>query len=106
MLDRQRLFYNGLIMPNASGLDGFEIRTIQGGRSSNPYLLTFAPGPVAVDNEKNNTPDTAQMIQVPGAVSGRILKKGERHYYAFAAKAGQVLNFDLISERAGDSDGP
>jgi hypothetical protein len=99
--DRQQLFYNGLIMPNASGLDGFEIRTIHGGLSSNPYLLTFAPGPVVVDNEKNYTPDTAQTVKVPGAVSGRILKKGERHYYAFAAEAGQVLNFDLLSDRAG-----
>ncbi len=88
-------------MPNASGLDGFEFRSINASGTSNPYLLTYASGPVTVDNGNNNSPQSAQAVQAPGAVAGRILKKGDRHFYAVTAKKGQVLNFDLISDRQG-----
>jgi hypothetical protein len=31
-----------------------------------------------LDNEKNNTPDAAQALQVPCDIAGRILKKLEK----------------------------
>ena len=99
--DEQRLFYNGLVMPGASALDGFEVRSVNGSGTSNPYLLGFAPGPVTIDNERNGTPETAQPVQVPGAIAGALQKKGDRDHYAFTAKKGQVLNFDLLSDRLG-----
>lgn len=97
----QRLAYSGLVMPNASGLDGFELRLSNAGGTSNPYLIGFARGSVAVDNEKNSSPETAQPVQVPGAIAGRIQKKGDRDYYAFTAKKGQVLSLELFSDRLG-----
>jgi hypothetical protein len=97
----QRLAYTGLVVPNASALDGFELRLKNDAGTSNPYLIGFARGPVAVDNEMNGTPETAQPIQVPGAVAGRLQKKGDRDYYSFAAKKGQVLTLELFSDRLG-----
>lgn len=97
----QRLAYNGYVMPNAAALDGFALQLKNDSGTSNPYLIGFAHGPVAVDNEKNGTPATAQPVQVPGAVGGRLQKKGDRDYYAFTAKKGQVVHIELFSDRLG-----
>ncbi len=97
----QRLAYNGLVLPNAAALDGFELRVSNDSGTSNPYLIGFAHGPVTVANRNNGTPETAQPIQVPGEVAGQLLSKGERDYYKFTAKKGQVLNFELYSDRLG-----
>jgi hypothetical protein len=96
-----RLAYTGHIGPASSSLDGFEYRIRNGVGASNPFLITFAHAPVVVDNEANDTADTAQEIKVPCEIAGKIEKKGDRDWYVFNAKKGDVFWIELLSERLG-----
>jgi hypothetical protein len=95
------LAYRGFVPPYAAALDGFEYRLKNASGTSNPYLITFAHAPVVLDNEANDTPETAQLINVPCEIAGRVEKKHDRDWYRFAAKKGEVYNIDLFSERLG-----
>ena len=95
------LSYHGHVSPGASGLDGFTFTLNSGAGTSNPYLLGFARGPAVLEGDKNDTTETAQTVTAPCEITGRIEKKGDRDYFSFSAKKGQVLNLELISERRG-----
>jgi hypothetical protein len=99
----QRLTYRGgSIEPVVSGTDGFEYRLrTDAGTSSNPFLLTYARVPVVLDNEANDTAETAQEVTVPCEIAGRIEKRGDRDWYAFTAKKGDVYSIELYSQRLG-----
>lgn len=99
--DPTSLTYSGLLSPSLSAFDGFELRVKNAVGQSNPYLLTYAKAPIVLENPANDTPQTAQTITVPCELAGRIEKRRDRDYYTFAAKKGDVLLFDLISERLG-----
>jgi hypothetical protein len=96
----QRLTYRGHVAPNASAMDGFEYR-IKNQLWSNPFLLTWARAPVVVDNEANDTPEQAQSITLPCEIAGRIEKKGDRDWYIFTAKKGDVYSIELYGDRLG-----
>jgi hypothetical protein len=96
-----RLTFSGRLDPLTSSLDGFEYRVRNSAGVSNPFLLTYAQGPVVIDNEANDTPETAQAITLPCEIAGRIEKPNDEDWYAFTAKKGEVYNFDLFSERIG-----
>jgi hypothetical protein len=97
----QRLAYSGCATPPAAALDGFEYRIRNAVGSSNPYLLSFARAPVAIENGANGTPETAQEVPVPCEIAGRIQKKHDADWYAFSAKKGEVWNVELFGERLG-----
>jgi hypothetical protein len=96
-----RLTYSGFLSPSSSAQDGFEYRLSSPAGISNPYLLTFARAPVVLDNEANDTPETAQEVPVPCEIAGRIEKKHDRDWYSFTAKKGEVYNIEVISDRLG-----
>jgi hypothetical protein len=96
-----RLNYHGLLRPSAASVDGFEYRLKNAVGSSNPFLLTYARAPVVLDNEQARTAETPQAITVPCEIAGRVEKKRDRDWYVFEAKAGQVLNIEVFSERLG-----
>jgi hypothetical protein len=86
-----------LISPTAAMIDALDHpHAIPGGN-----LLLVAHEPVFLDNEKNNTAADAQHVQVPCDIAGRIGKKGERHWYSFAAKKGDVWTLEVFAERIG-----
>ncbi len=97
----QRLAYTGMIQPISSMLDGFDQRVKNPSGSSNGYLMTYAPAPVVLDNGANGDKDKAQQVPVPCVIAGRIDKKGDRDWYAFTAKKGQVLYLEAFAERLG-----
>jgi hypothetical protein len=97
----QRLAYNGHLPPVASSLDGFEYRVSNSVGSSNPALLTFAKAPVVLEAEPNDTPATAQEIKLPCEIAGRIDKKGDRDWYVFQAKKGDVYSIEVYGDRLG-----
>src|SRR5262245_46584642 len=90
----QRLDFSGRVEPPTAFLDGFEFRLRNAVGVSNPFLLTYAQAPVFVDNEANDTPETAQEISVPCEIAGRIEKKRDRDWYVFSAKKGEVYNVE------------
>src|SRR5204863_7633770 len=67
-----RLAFTGRIDPIGANLDGFELRVQNEAGESNPFLLTYARAPVVLDNEANNTSETAQAITLPCEIAGRI----------------------------------
>jgi hypothetical protein len=97
----QRLEFTGRIEPQTAMLDGFEVRVRNAVGVSNPFLLTYATAPVVIDNEANDTPETAQEINVPCEIAGRIEKKGDRDWYVFTAKKGEIYNIEVLSHRLG-----
>jgi hypothetical protein len=98
---QQRLAYSELVTPPQSSLDGFEYRIKGPNGSSNAYLMMFARGPVQVEKEPNDKPETPQVITVPGEVAGRVDKRDDRDWYSFTAKKGDVYSIELYGERLG-----
>src|SRR5205823_1077085 len=82
---QKRLGYSGHVAPPSAFLDGFEYRIRNPVGASNPALLMFARAPVVIENEANDTPETAQKVSVPCEIAGRIEKKHDRDWYAFTA---------------------
>jgi hypothetical protein len=97
-----RLAFSGYVPPYTASLDGFEYRLVsKDGHISNPFLMTFAKGPVVLDNGTNNNADAAQKVNTPCEISGHFLKKHERHWYTFTAKKGDVLMIEGYADRLG-----
>jgi hypothetical protein len=96
-----RVTYRGLKRETTLSLDGFEyrIRTEKG--TSNPFLITYAQAPVVLDNEANDTPETAQQVTLPCEIAGRVEKRRDRDWYEFSAKKGEVYNIEVFSDRLG-----
>lgn len=99
----QRLAFLGKLEPKTSGLDGLEYRIRNVTGASNPFLLTYARAPVVLDNEGNDTPESAQEVTVPCEIAGRIEKRHDRDYYVFQARQGDAYNIQLFAERLGVS---
>jgi hypothetical protein len=96
-----RLTYSGHLGAAGSDLDGFEHRLRNDVGSSNAFLLTYARAPVVLDNEANDTPETAQEVPLPCEIAGRVEKKHDRDWYTFTAKKGEVWSIEVISDRLG-----
>ena len=98
---QQRLAYTGFNPPMASMIDGFDFRLKNDAGFSNPFLITYAPAPVVLDNGANHEQEKAQKVTTPCVIAGRIDKKADRGWYAFTAKKGQVFNIEAFGERLG-----
>jgi hypothetical protein len=98
---RQRLAYTGAVSPVGITLDGFEYRLHTPGGPSNPCLIAFAKAPVVLENDNNDTPESAQEIPVPCEVAGRIDKRGDRDWYNMSCNKGDTYNIELFSHRLG-----
>jgi hypothetical protein len=97
----QRLAFSGYMTPISSMLDGFDFRLKNEAGQSNPFLITYASGKVIADNGANDEQTKAQQVPTPCTIAGRIEKKGDRDWYAFNAKKGEVFNIDACAERLG-----
>jgi hypothetical protein len=100
-LATQRLAYHGLVTPPRADLDGFEYRLRNDVGTSNPFLLNYARAPVVCDQGGNDTRATAQAISLPCEIAGTIEKKGDRDWYTFSAKKGDVYSIEAYGERLG-----
>ena len=80
------------------GLYPLRIATARG--LSNLRIVAVDDLPQVVENEKNNTRETAQAIPLPFAVSGRTDAE-KADYYKIAVTAGQRLSFDVLGRRLG-----
>ncbi len=82
------------------GVREFRIVTRHGVSSLGQLLVVDAP--VVVEAGGNTTPDKAQTLPVPCVVCGRIEAAENVDYYAFPAKAGQTLTFEVHAARLQD----
>ncbi len=97
----QRLDFSGFTAPPASMIDGFDLRVKGPTGQSNPFLLTYASGPVVLDAGDNDSQEKAQKLSVPGVIAGRIEKKGDQDWYAISVKKGQRINIEAFGDRLG-----
>ena len=97
----QRLHFGGTMSPPGSMIDGFDYRLESPAGTSNPYLVTYASAPVVLDNGDNDSKDKPQQIKLPCVIAGKIEKRGDRDWYAFTAKKGEVYHFEAFAERLG-----
>lgn len=100
---QQRVEFSGRRDPLVSSLDGFEYRFRGPNGVSNPYLITFARGPVAAENEANDKPESAPALTLPCEIAGRLEKRGDRDWYLLTVKKGDVFTIELFADRLGSA---
>jgi hypothetical protein len=98
---KDKLTYTGHVPPAMGWQDGFEVRVKNAIGSSNPFLVGIARVPVVLDNGTNDTPETAQEVQLPCEIAGRVEKRRDRDWYTFNAKKGDTWNIEVLSSRLG-----
>ncbi len=86
------------LSPAQSGLPGFAYDYPE---SRTPVVIGVTDLPVVGENADNHSPSRAQAISVPSEISGRLSGSHERDWYVFEASRGEVLYFDVISQRIG-----
>lgn len=96
--ERGKLSVSGSVAPPQALNDGFEFRLP--GSNAVPIYLTDVPVTLETGSE-NDTPGTAEVMTAPGEVAGRIEKRGDKDWYAFRAKKGEVFFVELFADRIG-----
>lgn len=76
-------------------------RVPQDGRNSNPLNLAVSELGDAVEQEPNDTRETAQRITAPTVLEARLEKPGDTDHYVFTAKKDERWVFESLSQRFG-----
>lgn len=99
--------------PNVANLAPTEIRTTatnrtqavafktNGGQTSALGTLVTEPHPQAVEQEPNDSPETATKIALPCGINGRFHASKDRDQFTFDAKAGAHYRFRPIARSVG-----
>jgi hypothetical protein len=84
-------------MPAQLAIELFEYRI----GASEPVLLRFPTAAVIDEQEPNNTLAAAKRISVPCEIAGQFFPTGDRDWFSFEAKKGDVFWIEVISHRLG-----
>ncbi len=87
--------------PQQAGVDALEYRVSAPQGASNSALVGFVTAPVVLEQEANNTPETAQKLEPPCEVAGQFHPLRDRDWYTFSAKQGDVFAVEVLSHRLG-----
>ena len=94
--------YRGFTPPGMALQDAFEYSLKGQGGISNAVPIYVAESPVILEAAaENDTMETAQNIELPCELIGRIDKRYDKDWYAFTAKKGETYTFDLQADRIG-----
>jgi hypothetical protein len=95
---RDRLTIRGYVPPPLALQDGFEFRL----PGSNAVTIGYTDAMIHPEKEAgNDKPDTAEVIAVPGDVTGRIDRRYDKDWYTFTAKKGDTFTVELFADRIG-----
>ncbi len=83
-----------------TGVRDFRIATRHG--ISSLGQLVIVDTPVVQEQAGINTPEKAQAVAIPCVVCGRVEVAENVDYYAFKAKAGQIISFEVFCARIQD----
>lgn len=72
-----------------------EVRVVTDGGGSTAYLFEVGTLPEITATEPNSKRDEAQKVTLPVIINGTMASSGERDFFAFEAKKGQRLTFNL-----------
>jgi hypothetical protein len=68
--------------------------------TTNPVPLIVTDVPLVRETDgPNDSPPAAQFVDVPSGVNGRLAQAGDVDCYAFEAKKGESLSFEVIARR-------
>ncbi|QDT42999.1 hypothetical protein Pan241w_30940 [Gimesia alba] len=97
----QRLRFGSMVAAPSKSMEGFEYRLPAKNGPSNSVFIGFATEKQVSENEPNNTPETTQLVNVPCEITGRFANRGDRDWYDFKAKKGDVFQIEVLSQRLG-----
>lgn len=86
------------LSPTQLGVDGFAYHHPG---SDAPVFVGVTDVPVQLDGVDNHSPQTAQTISIPCEVSGQLAAAEEVDWFALEVSRGEVLHFDVLSQRLG-----
>ena len=96
-----KLVWTGRVEPHVAARDGFEYVLREGGQQSNRVLMTLAKEKHIHEQAENDTPASAQTIDLPCEVVGRFYPQRDIDWYQFEAKKDQQLYICVLSHRLG-----
>jgi hypothetical protein len=68
-----------------------------------PIWISSTDVPVVLDQGRNQAAESAQVLQVPGEVSGQLTVSNERDWYRITARRGEVFHIEGFAERIGST---
>lgn len=84
------------LQPAQAVLEGFAYQ-LPGSHA--PVVIGVTDAPVVLDRSDNHSPTSAQVIGVPGEVSGQLAAADECDWFAIDAKRGEVLYIEALGQR-------
>lgn len=90
-----------LTITNNASLSEREIRVVTKDGVSNPRVLKVGALPEVTSREDNKSAEKAQLVELPGVVSGVISGPSESDFYKFKGKAGERVVLEVQAYRMG-----
>lgn len=85
-----------------AGVHSARLSLADHGDQSVPVLVD--PGPLTIESSQDHrTPESAQPMEMPSGVSGKISSPGEIDHYSFQATKGEVYKFEVFAQRVGSA---
>lgn len=95
-----------LLGPAEGSVSGFTYSLPSPAGSSNAVSLYYASTPTGLEVEPNDNGAQAQKVVPPLEISGQFATRGDADFYAFDAKAGQILWIEAYGQRSGGPTDP
>ena len=86
--------------PSAVAVDGFLYHLPA---ADTPIWLGVTDVPVTGDRSANHSAASAQLLEVPGEVSGQLTAGNERDWYRIRARRGEVFHVEGFAQRIGST---
>ncbi|HTU26562.1 MAG TPA: PPC domain-containing protein, partial [Pirellulales bacterium] len=100
-LAAQQTVAGSIVEPVEIILDGAEFQLDAPAGPSNPVFISRATAPVVVEQDSNDDPAHAQMLTLPCECVGQFFPRGDRDFYTFHARKGDVYWIELFGQRLG-----
>jgi hypothetical protein len=78
-----------------------QVRMFSRQGASNLEVFRVSELPQQVEREPNNTPETAQHLEIPSLIDGRLYPDEDVDFYAVTAKAGEEITAEIFASRNG-----
>ncbi len=85
--------------PTVLGLHQVSLR--HGPHETNPVPVVVTDLALATETEPNENPKEANRLSIPGGINARIGAPRDRDHFAFAAKKGVPISFEIFARRFG-----
>jgi hypothetical protein len=85
--------------PDRDGLQTVQLDL--GNGKTDPVALLVSKLPQVLEQEPNDTPETAQRVTIPCGINGRIGKPRDLDHFVFKATKGKAIRFEVHARRFG-----